>query len=374
MLQFFQSISKNKLSYSSYSVESKEEVFSFTGSYDYRNRVRLIEVNQTLWMAVWMESNGHSEGNDNHINISFAVPNRTTPSSTTWTTPNTYIGGGAISGFPYFGLLGQGSSTANIVVAAKVNSKLILIVHDRDPVDGFLPHSLITSDDNGATWSSPINATSGWEGSSTVQWALYDVHVEGSDLYIGYSLTQDPYLDNYDVNTKFMIFKSSDYGVSWTKVGDVTDIGDNPFWGAGLFKEGKEMVLFGRSLAGENTGPVIVRSSDRGVTWGGQVIKTGLDDGVDQCTLKKFTNDDTLYAFGRNGNNAAAPGYKIGSMWWSTDFGDTWDQLKMNETEFRDGGPCDGLRINDDTFYVIGGEGDFDSNITYRYIVKGVLE
>lgn len=185
------------------------------------------------------------------------------------------------------------------------NGYLYVVAHWGNPDNLYL----LRSTDNGTTWSSPIQVSSG-----TGSW--YYPHIEATssnDLLVTYRLFSPP--------TEGVFGRSTDHGTTWT----LTNFGSNDVNNLSVLPiTSSKYFIFAQRSTPSPIGLVYKVSNDSGTTWSAWTLIEGtLGAGYADPTAA-LGSDGTIYVTYRNDANTGALQWR-NHLARSTDGGITWE-------------------------------------------------
>lgn len=225
---------------------------------DWWGRIYTTRRDDEVLAMVYRRGTSHMSATSN-INIRFSADN-----GATWTSENTAIGGGAVSGFPMVPSTGNINAGEGMIITAP-SGRLIMIIWRVDG-SGDWPedckgNEISYSTDGGTTWSAPAGFTIDGVADNehtfmTDDWFVFDdVIYTASRTYNG---------DNPS-NSYTSLIKSEDDGDTWEKVSDITAVGSDT-QEVGLEYVGNDCIV---ALVGSLNNDETIQgiSTDMGATW-----------------------------------------------------------------------------------------------------------
>lgn len=338
--------------------------FTDAGTYDWQARPDMVKRNGVV-ILVCKEATNHVLG-DGYWNIIFS-----TDDGANWTANNVRVGGGAVTGFPYIKTAASADQCDDAELILCANGDLLFFTHERldtSPPNDWITHWQHRSTDGGNTWTAEFDLGAALPGVSdkTKLWAFYDYEVIGTDLYV----TASEYTSSLaNPNTKTSLWKSTNNGLSYTKVSTIFDVGDtNPSTTeCGFIHTGN-----GRFLAISRTWDLNVTkqrvSLDYGATWGAITDVSNLFArlGVHQPRLQKFSGSDRIYLTGRDYKDATN---WRNALWYSDDAGASWDEIFLDALYSTDGGYTKLIKRDNGDLFFVGYYGSLTAARLYGYVL-----
>lgn len=307
------------------------------GTNSWYGRASIKELSNHTLVLVYYHSSGHST-NDGALHIRFS-----TDYGATWTAEDKYTDGSSVSGFPMNpteASAGEDAGEPWLMIAP--NGDLLLHmwrVHYAVTANGTYQSR---STDGGKTWSA--SAQIDWIGitDDTKVFATDDDFVYGGVIYIAARV----YLDATPTEAKSVFIKSTDNGVTWNYVSDLSVMGSTDTSEMGMEYVGNNtIVAILRSLG--NTKTYQTKSTDMGATWAALTDITGsiTNDGRQRIRtrahlkgLSNWWNDSVLIMNGFVMDTGGTGFPRINAIWVSVDRGTTWVGPLEVDSSYGDGG------------------------------------
>lgn len=330
---------------------SERQVVATSSSGDWIGRPSLLK-DGSQWVMVYRAANVHAFDGNSKVHVRFSADE-----GATWTNENTYTNGNPVSGAPFDG---DGTNEANIPTIAKApNGDLLILVSEREQVYTHISTSQWRSTDGGLTWID--------EGVVCNTAAINCEAISiGADMYaVGYA--DDP--TRPGGGTKDQLWKSTDNGVSWLVVCDITQWSTedvNVDECSIVNPSGSVLVVMMRARGAVMESYVRI-SPDLGTSWGDVLDITSQVRIIQRPRLHVFPGDPYIYMTGRD--------YVYDALRtvvsYSSDGGVTWiDPLELEETAQIDGGYSDFTRRADGNLYIVSYRGNYGTATLYEYIVQ----
>lgn len=299
-------------------VLSRSTFVPFTvGTNDWQGRPTPFKTANGYWGLCWVEGTQHVGGSTTDWRLNIAFSN---DEGATWTSNNTYIGGGSIAAFP----LQKQNVSAAVVNECQVilcqNGDLVLIAFERSASWTTVTHTQWRSTDNGASWSVDQNfCTAIGAADHTKIQAVYEHLVTGDTIYLTL-MEMRAGLDD----TRIRLYKTTDNCETYTFVSNVVEFDEaNPDCTESSIADLGNGRFFG-VMRTQNLGSAVWKiSEDFGVTWGALTEFSSVLGyvGVHQPRVQKFR--DFYILMGRD--SKPIPGDPTGylfdrtAFWVSTD-------------------------------------------------------
>jgi hypothetical protein len=289
----------------------------------------------------------HVYGAEGQVHLRFSVDE-----GVTWTAEDTFTDANPVTGAP---MEGDGTNDCNTPLLIEApNGDLLLLASEQEAVYSISNTSQWRSTDDGATWVH--------ENVVANENISMDAVVIGTEIYaVGY--TAD------GVNAKATLWKSTNNGVAWAKVSDVTTYAGDAI----SVDEGSLVHTGGNNLmvAMRDRGSAlsfIRKSTDLGANWGTVMNPAPLVGIIQRPRLKVFADEPSrVYLFGRKVENTTEE-WTIASI--STDGGFYWSApFKLEAAAQVDCGYCDVVKRTDGNLYVASYIGTYTAATIYEYIL-----
>lgn len=278
---------------------SRTTIYSGSGSYDYMNLSAMVEADNGAWIAAYRLATDFNDLS-NTLNVIFSGDY-----GENWTSPNTTLGGSAVSGMPANDH--TNSNFVSLELAKAPNGDLLMLAAE--------DHSIARqgtwqwrSTDNGETWTDEGKIL----GDSLL--VFTQIISVSTDMYAAVYIDRDN--DGFPYKTS--VYKSTDNGVTWAYLSDITSYSENTRE-AGLAHLGGNDML---ALVFDSSAIIYSsKSTDLGVTWGSLTNVYSQTGGAAKIKLQKFDRTgNRLWLCGQLGPfNSYVPG-----LIYSDDDGDSW--------------------------------------------------
>ena len=304
---------------------------------DWLGRPALLDLDD-MWVLVYRKARSHGLDPQSSLHIRFSKDQ-----GKSWTKENMFLNGHRVNGFPIVPHPPK-ENTFDLVDVSEgelvktPNGTLLLLVREEGT-----PHNgtyVWRSRDKGANWEEEEKINS----DNTLLMGGQVVNV-GNDLYGTFWVDENA---DYDPPFRTTLYRSSDDGISWAHVSDVTLNGTDE--SALMYLGGSEfLVVMGDDSKGEKT--YLRRSFDLGKTWGMLQDATSIFGALQRPKLQLFADEpNRLYLYGRN-QLGEVDDYTI--LYYSNDKGATWSNgFYPDTTSYVDTGYATLLKRSDDTFYI----------------------
>ncbi|MBI2098580.1 MAG: exo-alpha-sialidase [Candidatus Wildermuthbacteria bacterium] len=305
---------------------------------DWLGRPTLLNLDNA-WILVYRKARFHSLDPQSSLHIRFSEDQ-----GKTWTREDTFLNGRSIDGFPIIPHPSK-ENVSGIVDASEgelvktPNGTLLLLVREEGT-----PHNgtyVWRSRDKGAHWEEEGKINS----DNTLLMGGQVVNV-GNDLYGTFWVDENA---DYDPPFRTTLYRSSDDGISWVHVSDVTLNGTGE--SALMYLGGSEfLTVMGDDSKGEKT--YLRRSFDLGKTWGMLQDATSIFGALQRPKLQLFADEpNRLYLYGRN-QLGEVDDYTV--LYYSNDKGATWSNgFYLDTTSYADTGYATLAKREDGTFYML---------------------
>lgn len=355
--------------FSSYTVQSSKAIIEeYDNPNTWHGRPSIVE-HKGNWAMAFIEGEEHSINGTQKIQIAFSEDK-----GNTWKAKNTFTDDAPVTGFVRQGNGTTADCTSDIQLVNSPNGDLLVIAGDKTgtPDPSYWVDTVVnSSSDGGKTWGSWVSIGSQIEGGGLDTWACLDHFVLGNTIYMAISYSPGGAVTT---SAKSMVYKSIDYGYTWTKVGDISPLTDvTQEAGINVLNNGDFMAVV-KADSTQSSGAAKYRSTDNGINWTHETdINNGI--GIHQPLLKKYDRENRIYVTGRHAAGDWATGRKSGFT-YSDDQGATWTQYFIPNLakDLPDGGYADMVKISDDTFYLVCYEGVSTSDASlWEYVIKGII-
>lgn len=267
----------------------------------------------------------------------------------TWTSEDTKLGGGAVSGFPMNPPVTAGQDAGEPQLYVCPNGDLLCQMWRVDYGSAMGGTYQSRSTDGGETWSTPVLVEWGISGvSDTIVFATDDDFTWDRVIYAGARV----YTGGADgTPSESILVKTDDNGLTWSKVSTIMDDneGDSPDFG------GQEV---GLEYVGNSTIVAMIRdnphtksykriSTDMGATWGTltNVTSTVGIAGRQRVYTRShlqgkagWWKDPVLFMSGFVHQNPPSSQTRRNAVWISPDRGTTWDGPHYVDSSTEDAG------------------------------------
>lgn len=308
----------------------------------------------TKWIMTYRAAPGHSYSADGRVHIRFS-----TDEGATWTAEDTYTDGNAVNGAPFGG---DGTNDLNCPLVIKApNGDLLLCATEQEAVYSVSSFSIWKSTDGGASWTDlGVKSSDG---------GIMDAVIIGTDIYAAAYTTDDT---NPPSGAKAVLLKSTNNGIAWTKVCDVTT-----WTGQAVNVDecgicnptGNTLVVMMRSRGAlAYTWERI--STDLGANWGSMIDLTSQLGIIQRPRLRIFADEpNRIYMIGRL--------YVDPDSWtvvsYSDNGGTTWSTpFKLDDAAAVDCGYADLIRRTNGLLYALDYRGTNDAATIYEYVLDVV--
>jgi len=329
-------------------VASGATLWSTSGAHDWLGRPVLIN-NDGTWVSAYRSATKHAyDGTTARIHLRFSADE-----GVTWSAEDTLVGGGAITGAPFAGH-GPTSSAHGVDLMRAPNGDLLLHVGEVNSLDGAVGVYQWRSVNDGGAWVD--------EGPIMGDLELFngqDYKIVGSDIYL--ATWRDPGSNSVPLQTT--LHKSSDNGLTWEKVSDVSSLAEQTNESAIAHIGGTRLLCMMRDDNAVNT--YIRYSEDMGLTWGPLITVTDIFSIFQRPRFRYVGN--RLYVCGRT---FRVSGSHRTTVWYSDDHGSTWYGPYYIGPVVSDAAYCDLLPRANGDLVVQTYEGTTTAAAVVQYVVE----
>ena len=266
----------------------------------------------------------------------------------TWTAENTKLGGGAVSGFPMNPPVSAGQDAGEPQLYVAPNGDLLIHMWRVDYAVSMGGSYQSRSTDGGHTWSTPAVIDFGGQADDTIVFSTDDSFVWDRVIYAGARV----YTGGADgTPSRSILISSDDNGASWTTVSIIMDNneGDSPDFGGqevGLEYVGNSTIV---AMIRDNPHTKSYRrfSTNMGATWGALTDVTstvGIAGRQRVYTrshlqgLDGWWKDPVLVMTGFVHQTPGTSTSRRNAVWFSPDRGTTWDGPHYIDSTTEDAG------------------------------------
>jgi hypothetical protein len=320
---------------------------SIIGNSDWYGRPHLVDVGDGVWAMIYRDAYRHTGDPDGVFHIRFSDDE-----GASWTADDTKLGGGAVTGFPIEGYEETDSVADGILIKAPNGDLLCHIsAHTVDESDNIIAVS------NPRQWRSTDGGET-WSHEGVIVRTSQDYFVLGSDIYVtGMG-------GNYGGPYQSILYKSTDNGLNWTKVSDITSTDDETNE-SGIEYMGDNTIL--AILRDDNEEKTYQRiSADMGATWG------SLEDITSQLAVfqrpRLHRYNGRVYLIGRD---AISLTERYTALYYTDSGGTYWQgPFYMDEVGYVDSAYCEMLPRSTGEFYMLSYAGTKDDADIMEYIFE----
>jgi hypothetical protein len=299
-------------------------------------RASLEQLPTGVWVLCYYKATGHST-NDGALHIRFSDDY-----GVTWSAEDKYTDGSSITNFPMNPTVSAGQDAGEPWLIQAPNGDLLLHMWRVDYGVSAGGTYQSRSTDGGLTWSTPAAIDFLSNSNDSLIFMTDDHFIFDDVIYAGARQYQTTALST----CKNLFVKSTDNGVSWTWVTDITSFSDNTEEVGLEYIGGTTIIAILRDMAYLKTFKAV--STDMGVTWGAKTdITTAFGDTGGRIRMKTrshwkgFDNwwlDKFIIAVGFEFTSPGSGFGRRNAVWYSTDQGNTWSGPQYLDSGANDGG------------------------------------